>query len=196
MSTNFPNEQHSIDMAEQIMTGGVIGQAPYRVYFTSTTLTNREAGIVDTYDPDVAVAPQRMALHWPAGHPHTSKEYEVISFPSTEEGNERNIQNFRDLILGASLGAAALARIPTEFRDMRRKFNDDTRHQPARALTVLCREIGAPVVGVSLDRIVASKSLPVGANVATLWHPVQLSPQRAIVFIQDAIKRAIAAEQP
>lgn len=151
--------------------------------------------LADTYDPDTLLDPRRhLMTYWPGYSPDHHRYEAVVIRPEDQEPVAPDVQQMRNILLGASIGATALSRIPTAQHNL---------HTLADALTLgsgilvaeeVCRAAGVPLGVVDVATVASSNLVEAGAQVGYLWYPTTARPKQVLGMLKMALRRTIANE--
>jgi len=194
-SSEYPRTgDNAYQIAEELRQTFSINRQPYSNIVLATT----HPDFVDTYDPDIVVEREALTLYWPSGSPVHDRHFETISLQTSEEGASTaelaaETSAIREAILGASIGEAALGRVPAEMREYWEDFK--TRHiAPILFARDSCALLGLPLALCQTSRILRSELAPVGARMMHLWYPEYVSPKPVLATLKKVVRDVIAEE--
>ncbi len=169
--------------------------------YSNIALSNSEPGVTDAYDPDIQLDHCSAAFYWPGADPEFDRYYTAITI--TQEDNPEVVAQeaarMRKMILGASIGRAALDRVSpatknaweayermlSPVKPVRLAIADAKRERPPLPLAV-CQ----------FSTVVESKVAPIGETIVHLWYPSILRPSAVLAEFKKTVQEMISDEMP
>lgn len=187
----------SVRVAHELLREATVRGNPY----CNIAVSTNHPEFVDTFDPHATTKDESLTIYWPGSKPGDStRNFETVSFiPEGEEWSNAktadHIRTVREAILGASIGQAALDRVPATLR----QYWEDVRAQagvPILAARSLCELRGVPLALCQTSGIVKSDVAEEGKKVMHLWYPNYLSPKPVLGTLKKAVQSIIDQESP
>ncbi|HEX8763454.1 MAG TPA: hypothetical protein VF733_06915 [Candidatus Saccharimonadales bacterium] len=190
MSTEYKeNGLYAADTLLQLYHGPL-----NRIEYRNILLSSSEPHINDAYDPNRELVPHFATVYWPGGSPEHGDELETVALTITPEPSDTAAEMtiVRRSILGASIGQAAMDRIPAELQERwsgaRERPGDIVNHiiegmfNIGRRPLAICRT--SDVVGS--DPIMRTMHL---------YYPRTIPPEVSLAALQRSMQRLIDREQ-
>ena len=166
--------------------------------YNNILLTTNHPGTVDVYDPNILVERELLTLYWPNGSPDHARSFETVSLLSGADNPSNaslaeGAMFVRTALLSASIGKAALDRVP---EDMKQSWEHFKSIDAAPILYAMdhCALFGLPLALCQTGRVVKSEIAPVGARMMHLWYPNYLSPKPVLTRLKKVVKGIIEQE--
>lgn len=183
---------HTVSVLQRLLYQNRVNNIPY----ASITLTCPEL-VTDVSDPEALIQRESMALLWTKGHPTDESvgNFEVVrdGEPDTAAMAE-STRLMRQLVLGASIGEAALGRVSPAVRRIQEDYELLQPGRAALTMADMCSQVRAPFGVCQLGEVVAGSVMPEGAKHAMLWYPVYVPAQSVLDKFKETVQGIIRDE--
>lgn len=187
--------EYSSRAAAQIVRTGTFGGQAY----APIPLSNSEFPLIDSSNlgqchPSMLLRTDHTTLYWgSAGHPLDSRSKSQMilgSVAPTSEEQARDIRKAKQLILGATVCEAAIARIPQDSHRLRQTIAALIGHDTLEVTEHMYARAKAPVALIQAGRIVRNGQMDdseTNSRTAILWYPPIDNPVTVLAAAQEAI---------
>ena len=160
--------------------------------YSNLMLSSTSPGVTDVYDsgPLALYDYEHAALYWPGGHPQHGREFEIVPLREPEATDESALRaELKNMNLGASVGSAALGRVPPIVKRSWELFERQAAPRPALEVGLeAIKRIGVPFAVCSFTRVARSQVSRVGERAMFLWHPINLRPAPVLEHLQTVVR--------
>jgi hypothetical protein len=188
MSSEFiAGAYHSAGIVEQLFQGQPLQGATYNNILVSST----EPGVVDVYDRTIASTAKFGTLYWPGGSPTSGGNLETVTLAGLPTSPGAEVARIRRSILSASIGEAAIQRIPEEMQKAWDEIEKSSITSPILQLEQACRDYSLPLVVCTTSEI--TNGAP-DTRMMHMFYPSFVHPRPALIKLQGAVQYAIDQE--
>jgi len=177
---SHPDARYAVSVLTAFGRGHDIG-----ISYNSMILSSDEPDVIDTYDTNISSLMRYATLYWPSGNPDHGRKVETIVHGDLRpEESAAEATRVRKLILGASIGASALARAPSYFRGI---WDTVDAHAPGVALEAfkeLCIDLECPLAVCAISTVTSDN---LGRSILHFWHPGMVPPEPCLGELRQAI---------
>lgn len=187
-SEYFTGGEHAFYIAEELMQQGAINGSPYN----NIVLSTEHPDFTDIHDPDICVNGETLTLYWPGGSPFTNGDFETITtgesqHESSDSELAQEAMTIRTALLTASIGEAALRRVPREVRQAWQGFKA-LHPAPIVYARENCEASQLPLAVCQTGSVIESALAPEGARMMHLWYPSYLSPKPVLATLRKVVR--------
>jgi hypothetical protein len=191
----YPDATHEIARLSQVLlhTGALSG-----IPYGNTILTTSQPRFADGSDPDMIIIPEAQTAYWPGLSPVSGKEFVTIvgktpGGPQTDAELAQEATDIRNALLNASVGAAALDRIPAGLKACWERVR--ATGEPLLLAESTCALLGLPMALIQTSRIVRSSAAPEDSRIMHMWYPATIvSPRPVLAKVRKVVKQIIQNE--
>ncbi len=193
-SEYFTGGEYASQIAEELIWHYAIRGNPYNNILLST----EHPDFTDVHDPDIRVVQESSTLYWPGGDPINGAYFETVTVrdPQHEQSDAElahEAMTIRTALLTASIGEAALRRVPQETEDAWQAFKD--RHPvPILYAREDCSFWQLPLAVCQTGSVAQSALAPEGARIMHLWYPGYVSPKPVLATLRKVVRDLIKDE--
>lgn len=156
------------------------------VTYRSTIVSSLEPGVIDVYDRSISSVMKYATLYWPGGNPgHGRKVETIVQGDLRPEESAAEAARVRVLLLGASIGASALARVPVYYRELWGVVDAyDPNVAAANAFEERCKVLERPFAVCTVSDVTNGDP---GRSIMHFWHPAVVHPVSCFSGLRQAI---------
>lgn len=155
------------------------------VVYRSIILSSAEPGVTDRYDPSMRSLMKFATFYWPGGSPDRGQDVEtIVQGELRPDAATAEAERVRRLLLGATIGASALARVPAPLRNL---WSVTEAAVPGVAVTGFkerCQDLGLPLAVCAISDVTSDDP---GRTIMHLWHPAMVPPGSGLGELQQAV---------
>lgn len=152
-------------------------------------------GLMSQHDPKIVIDTHAIIGVWPGGSPAGNRYESTIIHGKQPLSDSEEVIVQRQALLGATVSAEALARIPDEYIQTQKRLpNSLLGHPPILFAETRARMLAAPL-GLILSSTIAESSVAErGDRTMHMWYPVDISAKSVLAYMKRSLKRTIAEE--
>jgi hypothetical protein len=175
-----PDALHARSVLVAVGRGQDIG-----VTYNNIILSSQEPSVTDVYDTSIFSLMKYATLYWPGGNPEHGRKVETIVQGDLQpEEFVPEAARVRRLILGASIGASALARVPTFYRELWGTVDAYAPGVAAEAFKEKCKDLQRPFAVCAISDVTSDSS---ERSIMHLWYPALAHPESCLGMLKQAI---------
>lgn len=174
-----PHARSAASVLVALGAGGNLG-----VTYNSIIVSNTDPGVIDTYDARTLSLMRYATLYWPGGNPDQGRNVETIVQGDLPPNSAAEAARVKRLLLGASIGAAALARVPDHFRDVWGATDSFAPGVAVESFREHCKDLQLPFAVCIISDITNGDP---GRSIMHLFHPLMVAPGPSLEVLQEAV---------
>jgi len=185
--------EYTINRLNQLHQSGFIDE---KLGYNNFQLDSAEPGILNKRytDKNTLLDVTHAVVYWHDGHPVDRQEYEVVDIKEGRrlEAEDDKAAEVGRIVVGSSIKRKTLERVSPEIKlkwDTTRATMASLNQDTTEIMLVRSRLMKVPFAVVDLASLVRSREFPVGAGMATLWAPFDVSPKRVLKRLQSEMQR-------
>lgn len=154
------------------------------VTYNTIIVSSTDPGVIDTYDTGILSLMRYATLYWPGGNPDQERKVEMIVQGDLPPNSAAEAARVKRLLLGASIGAAALARVPDHFRDVWGATDSFAPGVAVESFREHCKDLRLPFAICTISDVTNGDP---GRSIMHLFHPLMVAPGPSLEVLQKAV---------